>query len=106
MTKKILPTTNLDLFIKNRFKTRDEVHFIYALIPAYLTIIVTLILPFFQKEDKTELINFERRLQLIEKQLSGINDEVSDIKALGVEYYQLYDDINYMNRLIESINYI
>lgn len=90
MDKKILPMPELDLYIKRHFRTNEQVNFIKALIPTYLAIAVTVLLPLIQKQDNTEIIK-------IQNQLMKVQTELSEIENTNTYLQELIDKIDKIN---------
>lgn len=95
LDKKILSTPELELFIKNRFNTSEQVNFYWALIPAYLAIIVSILIPLFQKKDNSEITK-------IQNQLIEIQEEVSQLEITNSQLQSVIDELN--NMKIEKTN--
>lgn len=90
LDKKILGTPELRLFIKNRFNTSEQISFYWALVPAHLSIIVSLAIPFLQKQDNTESIK-------IQEQLIKIQQEISQLETTNMQLQSVidrFDDLN------------
>lgn len=87
LDKKILSTPELELFIKNHFKTSEQINFYWALIPTYLAIIVSILIPFLQKQDNTEVIK-------IQDQLSEIQQEVLQLEITNSQLQSVIDELN------------
>lgn len=110
LDKKILSTPELELFIKNRFNTSEQINFYWALIPAYLAIIVSLVIPFFQKQDNTEVIKIQNQLREIQQevlQLEITNSQLQNvIDGLDNIKIEQFDDSELKEILLEIIEVI
>lgn len=95
LDKKILSTPELELFIKKHFKTSEQVNFYWALVPAYLAIIVSVLIPFLQKQDNTEVIK-------IQSQLTEIQEEISQLETTDTH---LQSVIEKLDKNIEKYDY-
>lgn len=105
LDKKILSTPELDLFIRRHFMTAEQLKFYMALIPAYLAIIVSILLPFMQKQDNTDIIKLQHQLKEIHKELSEIKTTNLELYELNDKLYNInieeYDDTEIENILME-----
>ena len=90
LDKKIVGTPELELFIRRHFKTTEQLNFYGALVPAYLAIVVSILFPFMQKQDNSEIIK-------IQQQLTGIHQELSEIKTTDLELQKLIDKLDNKN---------
>ncbi len=110
LDKKILSTPELELFINSRFNTSEQINFYWALIPAYLAIIVSILIPLFQKQDNTEVIKVQNQLKEIQQevlQLEITNSKLqSVIDGLDNIKIQQFDDSELKEILLEIIEVI
>lgn len=90
LDKKILSTPELELFIKKHFKTSEQVNFYWALVPAYLAIIVSVLTPFLQKPDNTEVIK-------IQGQLTEMQQEISQLEITNAQLQSIIDKLDNIN---------
>ena len=82
LCNKIVPTPDLNLFIKRRYRTNEQSYLYYALIPAYLAIVVSIILQLCQKPDNSEVVKVQRQLVQIEEHSSTLEGIQANVQEL------------------------
>jgi hypothetical protein len=110
LDKKILSTPELELFIKNRFNNSEQINFYWALIPAYLAIIVSILIPLFQKQDNTEVIKIQNQLREIQQEVSQLEITNSQLQSViaGLDNMKIeqFDDRELKEILLKIIEVI
>lgn len=105
LDKKIISTPELELFIKNNYKTSEQINFYWALVPAYLAVIISLATPFIQKQDDTEIIKMQIQLSEIKREISKLDITNKQIEKLAINVDKLnvekYDDKELKDILLE-----
>jgi hypothetical protein len=90
LDKKIVGTPELELFVRRHFKTTEQLNFYWALVPAYIAIVISILLPLMQKQDNTETIK-------IQQQLTGIHQELFEIKTANLKLQEMIDKLDNMD---------
>ena len=85
--KQIYGNPELDAFIKNKFKTREQINFKWSLIPAYLALALTLGIAIWQKNDNSDIIKIQQQLDSIQQAIDNNNPDWGKIE-------QQLDDIS------------
>lgn len=85
--KQIYGNPELDAFIKNKFKTREQINFKWSLIPAYLALALTLEIAIWQKNDNSDIIKIQQQLDSIQQAIDNNNPDWNKIE-------QQLDDIS------------
>lgn len=85
--KQIYGNPELDAFIKNKFKTREQINFKWSLIPAYLALALTLGIAIWQKNDNSDIIKIQQQLDSIQQAIDNNNPDLDKIE-------QQLDDIS------------
>lgn len=89
--KQIIANSDLDLFIKQKFRTREQVNNIANLIPAYIALALTLIITIYQEWDgNNDMERIMNQLSVIESQLE--------------ENVLTSDDLEYIETQLETIS--
>jgi hypothetical protein len=84
LDKKITGTPALELFIKRRFKTTEQVNFFWALVPAYIAILIS-IFALVQKPDNSENVKIQHQLTQIQQDISKIDSSNSALEKIFEE---------------------
>lgn len=100
--KKILPISELKIYIANKFKTLSEISQYHSMVVAWIAVVLSVIailigniLPMFQPSDIKYLSD-------IDNQLTEISRKLVDLENINISDY---DDIkNYLNDIITSLN--
>jgi len=95
--KQIFGNGELDIFIKRGFHTRERVEFILALIPAYLSLILTLGITIWQEctKDNTDIKNIQTQLSEIQQQLENYDTlSPSDLDSIEQHLESLLQEDN------------
>lgn len=92
LNKQIYGTSNLDIFIKKKFKTNEQINLTKALIPAYLALILALLIALWQKasEDNSDIIQIQNQLNQIQSSLENIQS--NDLYNIEVELQTIIDN--------------
>lgn len=110
LAKKILSTPELELFIKSRFNTSEQINFYWALVPAYLAIIISILIPLFQKQDNTEVIKIQNQLREIQQEVLQLEITNSQLESVidGLDNIKIeqFDDSELKEILLEIIEVI
>jgi len=109
--RRIIPNPKLILFIKYLYRTKEQLNFMSALIPAYLAIIVSGIILFIPNQDnniviQNQLADIQNAIQSIEQSnqyLYEISEELKSIKIEQVNNYELKEKLNQIYNLIQTI---
>lgn len=112
--KQIFGNGELDVFIKRGFRTRERVEFILALIPAYLSLVLTLGITIWQEctKDNTDIKIIQTQLSEIQQQLenydtlspSDLDSIEQQLESLLQEDSKQTEEINKkIDALIEAI---
>ena len=90
--KQIYGNPELDAFIKNKFKTREQINFKWSLIPAYLALALTLGIAIWQKNDNSDIIKIQQQLDDISKSdiYDGSTNEKLDEMIEQIKNYKDY----------------
>lgn len=102
--KRIYGTSELDTFIKSKFKTKNDKQFMLALIPAYIGIIISLFTPFFPT-DNSDVEKIQHQLSEIQEKLEdnnsmtsaelrNISDQLEEISESGINDSKLDELVN------------
>lgn len=102
--KRIYGTSELDTFIKSKFKTKNDKQFMLALIPAYIGIIISLFTPFFPTDNsdvekiQQQLSEIQENLQdnssMTSAELRNISDQLEEISESGINDSKLDELVN------------
>lgn len=109
--KRIYGTSELDVFIKSKFKTKNDKQFMLALIPAYIGIIISLFTPFFPTDNsdvekiQQQLSEIQENLQdnisMTSAELRNISDQLEEISESGINDSKL-DEL--LNEILQKTN--
>lgn len=99
ISKQIYGNSELDLFIKKRFRTNEEINLNKTLIPAYLALVLTLGITIWQNfsNDNSDLIKIQNQLMDIQQTLS--DNPSPNLKGIENQLQEILDSLN-----IRSIN--
>lgn len=107
ISKKLLSTPELELFIKRNYKTQDQINYFCALVPAYLSVLICIIVPIIQGLDDSDSIlrekhvhEIKQELKTIQMKLESLNNEMYDVNT----YLKNEDELN--TKIIELIDMI
>lgn len=109
--KQIYGTSELDVFIKSNFKTKNDKQFLLALIPAYVGVFVALFTPFIPT-DNSDVEKIQQQLSEIQEklednnsmtstELQNISDQLEEISESGIDDSKL-DEL--VNNILQNIN--
>ena len=102
--KQIYGTSELDVFIKSNFKTKNDKQFLLALIPAYVGVFVALFTPFIPT-DNSDVEKIQQQLSEIQEklednnsmtstELQNISDQLEEISESGINDSKLDELVN------------
>lgn len=115
--KQIIGNPDLDLFIKRKFRTKEQMSLIHSLIPAYLALALTVIITIWQECDNSTDKQFEQiqnQLLQIEQTIENsafddttLDDIEKQLEEMGIELNSLsgkeYDDSKIIKKLEELL---
>lgn len=92
INKQIYGNSELDVFIKKRFQTNDQINLTKALIPAYLALVLALGIAIWQKasDDNSDIIQIQNQLKLIQETLD--KEETPDLSQIENELQTIIDN--------------
>lgn len=108
--KKILPTTDLELFIKHKYMTKEERNQVYAHVASYASLIVAFlslalsISPFVKNDDIKGIISIQDNLKIIEKKINEINGNLIEITNEKQKDSEVNDIIKEINEILRNID--
>ena len=104
--KQIYGTSELDVFIKSKFKTKNDKQFMLALIPAYIGIIISLFTPFFPA-DNSDVEKIQQQLTEIQENLEeNASLSSAELQNISNQLEEISDSQNYDSKLDELVNEI
>lgn len=108
--KKILPTTELELFIKHNYMTKEERNQVYAHFASYASLFVAFLSlviamgSFTKKEDATDITNIQDRIKVIEEKMDDINSNLSVIINEQYKSSEVNNIIKEINEILKNID--
>ena len=93
----------MNLFIKRKYRTIEQINYLVALVPAYLSIIVSIVLPFLQKEDNTEIIKLQNEVNKIYSEVQVLNDIDQNILEVDTKLDLLNNNLQNDDYELKSI---
>ena len=109
--KKILPTTDLELFIKHKYMTKEDRNQVYAHVASYASLIIAFlslalsINPFVKNDNTKGILSIQDNLKVIDKKINEINGnliEITNEKQNDSEVNHIIKEINEVLRNIDS----
>lgn len=94
------------MFIKKGFRTREQINFLHALIPAYLSAVLAIVLAFIP-QDNTDLVKIQNQLELIQQTASETENLEKIEKLLEDIYKKDFDDsqiVKILKELLEKFD--
>lgn len=105
INKQIYGNSELDVFIRKRFKTNEQINVNKSLIPAYLALILTLATTLWQNfsTDNSEIIAIQGQLAEIQQTLANSPNRDLTVLEEKLEELQTLSDNTYINKKLDEI---